>query len=121
MNAIREFVLENYKSPVNRGKPEAYTHSATHLNRSCGDEIEVYLTVVAGKVTSIHYEVRGCALTIATASILSQELQSQAVKDIDVHNQDYLEELLETKLSLGRVKCALLPLEAIKKALKESN
>lgn len=113
----REFLLEHYQNPANTGKPDSYSHSHTLVNRSCGDEITVYVSFTNGKVNDIHYEISGCALSIATSSILSQELVGKSLDEVKILNENFLEELLHTKLSINRVKCALLPLRAIQQAI----
>lgn len=113
----REILAENYRQPQNLGKPEHFTHSHELANRSCGDEMNVYLTVTDGVVQSINYEIKACALTVATASLLSQELAGKTLTEIKSWEQTEIEDLIGTKLSLSRVKCALLPLRGIQQAL----
>lgn len=115
-NASRELLLEHYKSPANLGKPSNYSHEHKLVNRNCGDEIIVYLSVVAGKLEKVNYEVTACALCTASASILSEELAGQDLSHVEKLEQNYLEELLGSQLSINRVKCALLPLRAIQQA-----
>lgn len=112
----RELLLENYREPQNNFKPDSYTHSHVLKNLSCGDEIVVYLTLKDGIITAVNYEVRACALAIATASILSQELVGKTLVDITSLDEKYLNQLLETELTISRVKCALLPLRALQQA-----
>lgn len=112
----RQLIIDNYRAPENRGKPESFTHSHKLANRTCGDEIEVYLTIEDQHITKLNYEVKGCALSIAAASLISQDLPGLDIAQIKDLDENYIEELLETKLSIGRVKCGLLPLQAIQQA-----
>ncbi len=116
---LRQVILDNYKNPQNKGKPGKYDKSAFSANRSCGDEITVFLTINSGKITQINYEIRGCALSTASASILSEELKNKSIDEILKLNETFVQDLLGTELSINRVKCGVLPLEAIQKALAE--
>jgi len=116
-NLAREIILENYKNPQNNSLPFTYTHTHTLVNRTCGDEITVYISVRDSQIVSINYLLRGCAITTASASLQSIELVGKNLTEVSTLDQDYVEELLNIKLSLSRVKCALLPLSAIQQAL----
>lgn len=113
----RELLMENYRNPVNHFKPDEYTHTHTLDNRTCGDEITVYIAAEAGSIKSIHYEARACALAMASASMLAQALEGKPLAELAGMDESYVEDLLETKLSISRVKCGLLPLRAIQQAL----
>lgn len=113
----REILAENYRHPQNTGKPERFTHRHDLANRTCGDEISVYLHVTSDTLQKINYEARACALCIASASILSQELVNMPLEELAKWEETDVEKLLDSQLSISRVKCALLPLRAIQQAL----
>lgn len=113
----REILAENYRHPQNTGKPEHFTHSHDLANRTCGDEITVYLNVKNDTLASVNYDARACALCIASASILSQELVNMPLTELAKWEETDVEKLLDSQLSISRVKCALLPLRAIQQAL----
>jgi len=114
---LRENLQENYRNPQNLGRPASYDREQFLANRTCGDEITAYVSSINNKVTQISYEVTGCALCIASASILSQELESKSLSEIASWNEKSVQELLGTELTINRVKCVLLPLRAIQQAL----
>ena len=126
-------ILREYRNPRNTGVMKSPTHQARALNSSCGDEISVYLKLspygrsssrsgsrtTGGKIVDIKYEARGCALTIAAASFLSEKIKGKKNLEINKLNLKDVEKLLGTKIAPARQACVLLPLETIKKALKE--
>lgn len=85
-------------------------------NTSCGDAVTVYLTVENDVITDIHFEAEGCAISIAAASMLSEELKGKSVNEIAALDAEYVQDLIGIKLSISRVKCAHMPLEAIQSA-----
>ena len=112
-------ILREYRNPKNTGVMKNPTHQARALNSSCGDEITVFLKIDNGKVNDMSYDARGCALTIAAASFLSEKIKGKKKSDINKLDLKDVEKLLGTKIAPARQPCILLPLETIKKALKE--
>ncbi len=113
----REHILELYKSPENYGKLEKPTHKATEYNTLCGDEITMHLIVKGGKISEVKFSGSGCVMSIVSASMLTNKLKNLSVKDVKEMNKNDMLKMLKLKLSPSRIKCALLPLEAAKKAL----
>lgn len=128
----RQELLDHYQNPRNNAKPEKFDLSLSLKNKSCGDDITVYInfagstgytttdnasTQISQVVSSINYEVRGCALSVASASMLSQELVGLTKEQVLAFSDEQLEELVG-KLTITRRKCAHLPLDAIKQALR---
>jgi nitrogen fixation protein NifU and related proteins len=120
MNIYQQQILDNYHNPQNYGKPAKYSHSINLQNTSCGDAVTMYLNVENDVITDIHFEAEGCAISIAAASILSEELKGKSVNEIAALDADYVQDLIGIKLSISRVKCAHMPLDAILQAVKSS-
>jgi len=132
-------ILREYRNPRNTGVMKNPTHQARALNSSCGDEITVYLKLspygrsssrsgsedpsgsrtTGGKIVDIKYEARGCALTIAAASFLSEKIKGKKTSEINKLDLKDVEKLLGTKIAPARQPCVLLPLDTVKKALKK--
>lgn len=108
MNIYSDILLDHARNPRNLGKISDPDFTAEEVNVSCGDSIKVYI-----KKKIIKYEIKGCAVTTASASILS-ELNLTKLKKM---TQKDLIKVLGFELTPARVKCAMLPLVAIKKAL----
>ena len=113
----RQEILNHYRFPQNMGKPSFYTHSASLANSHCGDEITVYLVVKEEIVEKIFYEVKGCAICTASASILSDKLKGLTKSKILLVKGNKVLKILKIKPTPIRAQCAFLPLETIKQAL----
>ncbi len=114
----REHILELYKSPSNFGTLENPTHEATEYNSVCGDEITVQLIVKNNIIKDAQFSGSGCVISMVSASLLTNKIKGMRIEAIQKFNKGHILKLLEIKLNPSRVKCALLPLKAIKKSLK---
>jgi nitrogen fixation NifU-like protein len=113
-----EHILEHYRHPRNKGDLPGADFKFMDTNPLCGDEITVRFKTKNGVITAARFEATGCAISQAAASMLFEQLEGEDVADIlkkDKH--EVLSEFGE--LSVSRIKCALLPLTAVKKALVE--
>ncbi len=114
----REHIMDLYKNPSNFGIMKNPTHKKTEYNSLCGDEITVQLRVKDGKVKDVKFNGSGCVISIVSASLITEKIKEMNLKDIkELNNKDILE-LLKIRISPARIKCALLPLEATKRALR---
>jgi nitrogen fixation NifU-like protein len=76
----QQVILEHNKKPRNYGKLAGATHSAEGFNPLCGDHLWVYLTVGAdGKVAAAGFEGTGCAISKASASMMTMALKGLSV------------------------------------------
>jgi len=110
--------LELYKNPSNFGILKNPTHHGTEYNSICGDEITVNLIIKNRIVEDAKFSGSGCALSLVAASLLTSKIKGMNKKDIKKLNKKDIRKLFKTKMSSSRIKCMLLPLEAVKKALK---
>ncbi len=78
----REIILDNYRSPRNRGElPPPAAHAVGH-NPLCGDEIDVYLQVDDGVISDIKVGGQGCSISQSSASMMSQAVKGKSVDDV---------------------------------------
>jgi nitrogen fixation NifU-like protein len=110
-------LIELYKSPSNYGSLEKPTHQATEHNSLCGDEITMSLIVKKDKIEDIKFEGSGCVMSIVSSSMLTDKIKGMTLKDVKKLSHEDILEMLKIKLNPTRTKCALLPLEAVRKAL----
>lgn len=115
----QEFILELYKNPINFGKLEGATHSAESYNSLCGDRITLFLKVEKNKVIESKFIGSGCAISQATASLLTEEVKGKTIEELRKMQKEQILELIKIDLSKNpsRLKCALMSLEVLKKAL----
>jgi nitrogen fixation NifU-like protein len=116
----RDEILEHYREPHNFGTLDAPDASYEGHNPLCGDRITMMLVVDAeGAVSDVAFSGRGCAISQASASLLTDEIKGRSVAHIQaMTNQDILD-LLGIEISPARLKCALLSLDTLQHALAE--
>jgi len=121
MTEAQEVILQNYKEPSNFGAPSwSPSSTSTMQNLTCGDEVTVYLQIKDGKLDQVAFTGEGCSISIATASILSEEFKNKPIDDVLKYSENELIDLLGIELTTSRRNCALISLEAIKEGIKRN-
>jgi nitrogen fixation protein NifU and related proteins len=111
----REIILDHYRNPRNKGKLHDADVSIHDSNPLCGDEIDIHLKVEEDKVKDIKFEGRGCAISQASASMLTELVINKPLTTIkDLVKEDILENIGLMNLGPARIKCALLSLKVLK-------
>ena len=110
----REIILDHYRSPRNRGTLDPHDYSAEDVNPLCGDEIRIDVRVADGKVDEIKFSGRGCAVSQASASILTEMVEGMTLDEVKALTKDDLLEEIGIPVSPARMKCALLSLKVLK-------
>lgn len=115
----KEHILDHYAHPHNKGTIANPTLHFRELNPLCGDEIELFVTLNSETVTAVQWQGKGCAISQAAASLLSDELKGKTLGQLHaLKTQDVLN-LLGIPIGPVRLQCANLPLRALQLALKE--
>ena len=102
-----------------KGMLEDSTHSDSKNNPLCGDEMSIQLIMNDEKVKDVKFMGEGCAISIASASMLTDKIKGMNAEEIKNLNKDDIIEMLHIPISTARLKCALLSLETVKGALEE--
>lgn len=111
----REIILDHYRNPRNKGKLPHADVSTHDSNPLCGDEIDMHLKVEQGRITDIKFEGRGCAISQASASMLTEMVLDKPLTAVkDLAKDDILENIGLVNLGPARIKCALLSLKVLK-------
>lgn len=112
----KEIILDYYRHPRNYGKLEKFDITAHDSNPLCGDEIDMQIQLGDGsKMTEVYYTGKGCAISQASASMLTELAKGKALEWVKVlSKEDVLKLLGNPELGPARIKCALLPLKVIK-------
>ncbi len=113
----REYILEHYKRPHHHGSLERHDMEAHDLNPLCGDEITFQLALGEdGKVSDVAFDGHGCAISQASASMLSDELIGKSTDELMALDRETILDLLGIDISATRMKCAMLSLKVVKAA-----
>lgn len=111
----REIILDHYRNPRNKGKLSNADVSIHDSNPLCGDEIDIHLKIEEEKVKDIKFEGRGCAISQASASMLTEMIMDKPLTTVkDLTREDILENIGLMNLGPARIKCALLSLKVLK-------
>src|ERR1017187_6951193 len=113
----RDFILDHYRNPRNAGILDHPDASFEDINPFCGDKIRVDLAIRDGVVTDVRFKGRGCAISQASASLLTEEIKGKSLAEIDKIGKDEVLANMGINISPARMKCALLGLKVLKSAL----
>jgi nitrogen fixation NifU-like protein len=136
----QDIILDHGRHPRNF-RPIAHpTHTAKGYNPLCGDRVTVYLTIDGDKIADLSFEGRGCAISTAAASLMTEVLKGRTLAEAQAlfaqfhakvtggevgalpealeEDAERLEPLTGVKAYPARVKCATLPWHAFEAALK---
>lgn len=114
----KEIILDYYKNPRNRGTIESPDAKAKDSNPLCGDVIEMQLKFSGDKVSDIKFNGDGCAISQASASMLTELVMGKPIDEVrKIDKTVLLDNLGSPNLGAVRIKCALLPLKVMKSAV----
>jgi nitrogen fixation protein NifU and related proteins len=99
----QEIILDHGKSPRNKGKCSGYNHDAKAHNPLCGDKVHIYLKLDSQKkVLDMSFEGEGCAISLASASILTETLKGKNLSFTTKVSEDFLNMVKnKTKITLN--------------------
>ena len=110
----REYILDHFKNPRNFGRLEQPDISHEEVNPLCGDVIGMDFKIKDGVIEEVRFHGRGCAISQASASLLTERLKGISLEDAKkIDKVDVLAEL-GIDISPARIKCALLSLKVLK-------
>lgn len=115
----RDEILDLYKNPRNEGKLDTDWY-AEGENPSCGDSAEIFLEVENGEIQNLKHQTDGCAISTAAISILSNELVGMKYDEVKNLERDWILDKMGIEVSPMRVKCAILGLKTVQKAIDKS-
>ncbi len=123
MDIYKEVILDHYKNPRNFGKMKNSQATVSVSNPLCGDAVDMELAIKNDAIHDIAFTGQGCAIAVASASLLTEYAKKKNIHDLRKLDSSFMLELLSVELSPNRLKCALVSLEALQKAiaLYESN
>lgn len=130
----QDIIVDHGKNPRNKRAVEGATHTAVGHNTLCGDQVQVTVRVKDGVIEDLAFEGCGCAISTASASLMTMELKGKRIEEVDGLMEAFLratktgetsEDLGELECLAGvcqypaRVKCATLCWHTVKSALTD--
>jgi len=114
----QDHILEHYESPYNRMLLEDPTLEFRDLNPLCGDEVRVQACLDDhGHLAKACFDGKGCIISLAAASMLMEAVEGKTLAEIKQMDRQEMLDLLGVPLTTMRVKCAMLALRTLQKAI----
>ena len=115
----RDYILEHYRRPHNFGQLDGATASQEGANPLCGDRITMQLRVRGGVIDGVAFTGRGCAISQASASLLTDEIKGKQLDQAHAMTSGDVLELLGIEISPARLKCAMLSHDSLQHVLED--
>lgn len=116
LDLYAEEIVSHYEHPHNFGIMKDADASFHENNVSCGDDMTLYLKLKDGLVTDAKFSGTGCAMNIASASMLTDFVKGKSLKDIEGMGVGTVKGIVGIDPGPVRLKCATLSLRALKEA-----
>lgn len=110
----RELIIDHYQHPHNHGTIDHADISYEDTNPLCGDKVRIDMKVRDGIVEDVKFSGKGCAISQASASMLTDEIKGKSLDEVRKLDKQAIFDLIGIPLGPSRVKCALLPLKVVK-------
>lgn len=117
----QEEILDHYKHPHHHGKIEGATLVQQEHNPLCGDKLTFYLDIKDSVITNVSFEGEGCAISQAAASMLTDDIIGKPIDFVRGLQKEHIIDMLGIDLGPTRLKCALLSLQGITRALSNDS
>ncbi|MBI2547787.1 iron-sulfur cluster assembly scaffold protein [Candidatus Woesearchaeota archaeon] len=117
----KEHILALYKHPSNFGRLPNPTGEHRSTNPLCGDDITMQLLIKDDVIEEVKFHGHGCTISIASASLITERLKGQPVSSLGSLTKEEVLDMLHIPVGPVRLKCALLPLEAVRLCLPHSS
>ena len=119
MILYQDVLIDHYRNPRNRGALEHPDITSGEDNPSCGDSVSMYGRVKDDVLIDVSFEGKGCVISQAAASMVTQKVKNQTLSEIMKLDAAFMRKFVGIELGPTRVRCALLALEALQKGIQE--
>jgi nitrogen fixation NifU-like protein len=113
----REQILDHYAHPRNRGTLDDPDISCEWDNPVCGDVVRFDIRLQDGRVSEVRFSGQGCVISMASASMLTEEILDKTVEELQALQDEDVFRMLGIRLGPVRAKCGLLSLQVLQKGL----
>lgn len=113
-------VIEYGMNPHNYGRLKDYDYEADNTNVLCGDQVGMTVKVDGGRISGIMFNGQGCAISMSSASVLTDMVKDMAVADVmRIPLEEILAALDLQDITASRKGCACLPLDILQSMVSE--
>lgn len=119
MNMYQETLLDYYRNPRNKGYIVQPDFTSQLYNPSCGDKVSFEGKIQKNAIDAIAFQGHGCVISLATASMLAEHVNGKSIDDIHALTPECILSLIGISLGPTRLKCALLPLQALQEGIAQ--
>jgi nitrogen fixation NifU-like protein len=116
-NLYREHILDHYGNPRNQGTLEDADISCEWDNPVCGDVVRLDIRLNDGRVSEARFSGQGCVISMASASMLTEEILGRTVEELKALRDEDVFRMLGVTLGPVRARCGLLPLRVLQEGL----
>ena len=109
----RQYILDHYRDPRNHGHLDNPDIHAADTNPLCGDRVEIDLNLDGDRVREVRFAGRGCAISQASASMLTERIEGATLDELKAITPDDVLEMLGVEIGPARQRCALLSLRVL--------
>jgi nitrogen fixation protein NifU and related proteins len=109
----RQYILDHFRDPRNHGSLDHPDSHAADTNPLCGDRIAIDLAVQDGQVAEVRFNGRGCAISQASASMLTEKIEGASLDELRAITPQDVLEMLGVEIGPARQRCALLALKVL--------
>ena len=113
-----EVLLDHFRNPRNYGSLPAPAITYEAVNPLCGDRIRIELEIRDGRIEAARFVGDGCAISIAAASMLTELIVNTDINQDEIISTEKLLSSLKSDIKPSRMKCVLLPLEALRSCVR---
>jgi nitrogen fixation protein NifU and related proteins len=113
----REYILEHYRAPHNKGDLQQPDRFAAYSNPLCGDRLRMGVRIEDDRVVDVRFNGSGCAISQASASMLTDEMLGKSLDELADITRDDIFNMLGIEVGPARQRCALLAWEVLRKGI----
>ncbi len=117
MDYYRDYIMDHNRNPRNYGTLEHPDAHAEDSNPLCGDQLAIDLQIEDDRVKEVRFKGRGCVISQASASMLSEMIEGHTIDEVIQLGKDNVLDALGISISPARMKCAFLSLRVLHTSL----
>jgi nitrogen fixation NifU-like protein len=111
-------IMDHYKNPRNRGLLDKATVTVDATNPICGDCTNIQLNIDNDTITDAHFDTMGCAISVASASMLMEYSEGKNVEEMKKFSKEDMLKMMGAELTPSKLECGTMAVDALHRAIK---